>query len=209
MDLGQHAAVGQAEGQHAGRRPEAEDAHEDERPDQFGDAAQHGEQGAQAMVQPERANTARPGADFSHRQHARGQRRERHASSIASAMPAVAMASVSSVARARKPRNSCPRSGGRKAARKLPVVFRFCASKIAAGLNSATVNSGQSTTRASSSAVARPRAARVAQRMHAKRQRAPVRRAAHRRHAQRSALRWPASAVPRLPTHRVRAAGLR
>jgi hypothetical protein len=51
IDLGQHAAVGQAQRQHAGRRPEAEDADENQRPDQFGNAAQDGEQAAGDRVQ--------------------------------------------------------------------------------------------------------------------------------------------------------------
>ena len=33
IDLGQHAAVGQPQGQHPRRRPETEDAHENQRPD--------------------------------------------------------------------------------------------------------------------------------------------------------------------------------
>ena len=51
IDLAQHAAVGQAEGEYAGSRPEAEDAHEDERPDELGHAAQHGEDEAGAGAQ--------------------------------------------------------------------------------------------------------------------------------------------------------------
>jgi hypothetical protein len=51
IDLGQHAAVGQAQRQHAGRRTEAEDADEDQRPDQFRNAAQDGQQAARDRVQ--------------------------------------------------------------------------------------------------------------------------------------------------------------
>ncbi len=51
IDLGQHAAVSQAQRQHAGRRAEAKDANENERPDQLGNAAQDSQQTARDGVQ--------------------------------------------------------------------------------------------------------------------------------------------------------------
>ena len=51
IDLGQHAAIGQTERQHAGRRAEAENADEKQCPDQFRNAAQEGQQAARYGVE--------------------------------------------------------------------------------------------------------------------------------------------------------------
>src|ERR1019366_1196385 len=77
----------------------------------------------------------------------------------ASEMPAVAMASVSSVALLSRARKSAAVDGGKKPARKFAITCRLSLPKSAHGWNSASASSGHRTTRPSTSAVSRPRAA--------------------------------------------------
>jgi hypothetical protein len=74
-------------------------------------------------------------------------------------MPAVAIASVSSVAFQSRARKSGAVDGGRKPARKLPITCRLPLANSCHGLNSASQSSGQRTTTAATSTVARVRAA--------------------------------------------------
>ena len=66
VNLAQHAAVSEGNRQHPRRRPQTDHAHEDQRPHQLGDAAQHDQHPAQQLPQQRRQ-----------RRHAAGQRRDR------------------------------------------------------------------------------------------------------------------------------------
>ena len=77
----------------------------------------------------------------------------------ASAIPAVAIASVSSVAFASRARNSGASDGGKKPARKLAITRALSPVNSCAGRNSARTSSGQRTTAAATSAATRAGAA--------------------------------------------------
>src|SRR5450755_1054749 len=81
------------------------------------------------------------------------------ATTNARAMPAVAMASVSSVALPRSARKSGDVAGGTKPARKVAITCRLPAPKSCQGWNSASASSGHNTTTATTSIVSRPRRA--------------------------------------------------
>ncbi|MNN43171.1 hypothetical protein D3C81_1573940 [compost metagenome] len=81
------------------------------------------------------------------------------ASSQASAMPAVAMARVSRVARPSRARNSPSCAGGQKAARKLPMVAALPGSNSTARFSSLSCRPGHSRARASTLSSRRGRAA--------------------------------------------------
>ncbi len=140
VDLGQHAAVGDRQREHAGRGPEAECAHEHQRPHDFGHGAQHHRAaGARRGAPPGRASARRPGPMREIDSDRVATKASGTASTKASAMPAVAMASVSQRrARAGAPGNPRAVAGGRKPARKPPITRRLAGSNSACGLNSAS-----------------------------------------------------------------------
>ena len=147
VDLAEHAAVGDREREHAGARAEAERANEDERPDDLGDRAQHGEQRrASRCAPPAPAPRPRPGPMRETASARVATTASGTATTKASAMPAVAIASVSSVAFQSRARKSGAVAGGRKPARKFAITCRLPPSKSCHGLNSASTSSGQRTT---------------------------------------------------------------
>ena len=80
------------------------------------------------------------------------------ASSMASAVPAVAMARVSMVALSMSCRNSVDTSGGKNCPTNPPITLRLRASSKSAGRNCAICNNGHNTSSAASTHNARPRA---------------------------------------------------
>ena len=70
------------------------------------------------------------------------------ANSSARVMPAVAMATVRQVSRATRLKNSGPTAGGKKLARKRPLVLRLSACSNVAGRNSVATKSGHNKTKA-------------------------------------------------------------
>ena len=76
IDLAEHAGIGQRDREHAGGRPEPDHAHEHQRPDQLGYAAQRGQQQSHALAQPER-QARHASAQARDRQCRGGQQRQR------------------------------------------------------------------------------------------------------------------------------------
>ncbi|EXF45186.1 hypothetical protein BAY1663_02398 [Pseudomonas sp. BAY1663] len=123
VDLAEHAGIGDGDGQHAGGRPQAHGADEQQRPDDFRklrktiSSPRTGQRSvcAHQAGRPPRLSAESDSARVA--SSAQGM-----ATARAKVMPAVAMARVSSVACQSRARNSPPCSGGQKPARNAAMV---------------------------------------------------------------------------------------